>query len=189
MYFQKSKTNKKGKTTYSNGVSFEYNDAELDREGAKNDGLKVRFADRDINGIMEKSGVNSDAAQDSPWSYIERESRPKGDESILSGKSSGKMDYLNYTKYGYLNIVRGPNGDRVAYNDFDYGNFLWGMGGKKLGFSYRTLQGASHLINAVNSKSDNPGGPYRSLDANAEQRAIRYGYYYGVKPQQSDPQE
>ncbi|MGD1958295.1 MAG: RHS repeat-associated core domain-containing protein [Fulvivirga sp.] len=189
MYFQKSKTNKKGKTTYSNGVSFEYNDAELDREGAKNDGLKVRFADRDINGIMEKSGVNSDAAQDSPWSYIERESRPKGDESILSGKSSGKMDYLNYTKYGYLNIVRGPNGDRVAYNDFDYGNFLWGMGGKKLGFSYRTLQGASHLNNAVNSKSDNPGVPYRILDSNADQRAIRNGYYYGVKPQQSDPQE
>ena len=190
MYFQNSKTNKKGKTTYSNGVSFEYNDAELDRAGAKNDGLRVRFADRDINTVMDQSGVNSSEAQDSPWSYIERESRPSGDEAVLSSeKSSGKMDYLNYTKYGYLNIVRGPNGDRVAYNDYDYGNFLWGMGGNRLGFSYRTLQVASQLNNAVNSGSDNPGVPYRLLDSNADQRAIRNGYYYGARPQKSDPQK
>ena len=117
--------------------------------------------------------------RDNAWSYIERESRPKGNEGILSdGKSSGKMDYQNITQRNYnsLNVV-----DGVAYNNPDYGNFLWGQGGKQLGFSYGTLRAASHVNNAFNSGSDNPGKQYHVLDSPGDQRAIRNGYNYWIR--------
>ena len=49
----------------------------------------------EINSAMVESGVMEQGNRDNAWSYIERESRPKGNEGILSdGKSSGKMYWL-----------------------------------------------------------------------------------------------
>lgn len=90
-------------------------------------------------------------------------------------KSTGKMDYQNITQRNYNSL----NG--VAYNNPDYGNFLWGQGGKQLGFSYGILRAASHINNAFNDGSDNPGKPYHVLDSPGDQRAIRNGYNYWIR--------
>jgi len=143
--------------------------------------LKLRFVSNgEINGAMIESGVMDQGNRHNAWPYLERESRIKGDEGILSdGKSSGKMDYQNITQRNYnsLNIIEG-----VAYNNPDYGNFLWGQGGKQLGFSYGTLKAASHTNNAFNSRSDNKSGlPYHILDSPGDQRAIKNGHNYWIR--------
>ena len=174
---QNSKADKNGKGTFTGAQSFGFNDIEDDKKGIKSGELKLRFVqDSEIQGFMNESGVDNTKNRENSFSYIERESRPKGKEGILSdGKSSGKMDYQNYTNrmYNSLNVVNG-----TAYNNPDYGNFLWGQGGKRLGFSYRTLQAASQVNNAVNSASDNPDKPYKILDSPGDQRAIKNGYNY-----------
>ena len=174
---QESKTAKNGEETFTGGQSFSFNDIEDDKKGIVSGELKLKFVqDSEIQGFMKESGVDNAENKRNSFSYIERESRPKGNKGKLSdGKSSGKMDYQNYTnrRYNSLNVVSG-----IAYNNPDYGNFLWGQGGKRLGFSYRTLQVASHVNNAVNGASDNPDKPYKILDSPGDQRAIKNGYNY-----------
>jgi RHS repeat-associated protein len=178
---QESSTGKDGKETFTGGQSFNFNDYADDMAGIKSGELKLRFVGNDeISEMMVRSGVLEQGNRDNATTYIERESRPKNRESVLSGKSKGKMDYQNYTneypKYGSLNIVEG-----IAYNNADYGNFLWGQGGKQLGFSYGTLRTASHINNAFNSGTDNPDKPYNVLDSPGDQRAIRNGYNYWMR--------
>ena len=177
---QQSRIGKDGKEIFTGAQSFGFNDYADDMAGIKSGELKLRFVSNDeINSAMVESGVMEQGNRDNAWSYIERESRPKGNEGILSdGKSSGKMDYQNITQRNYnsLNVV-----DGVAYNNPDYGNFLWGQGGKQLGFSYGTLRAASHVNNAFNSGSDNPGKQYHVLDSPGDQRAIRNGYNYWIR--------
>ena len=177
---QESTVDKDGNETFTGGQSFSFNDYEDDMAGIKSGTLTLRVVnDDEIRSIMTKSGVMKQANRESQWSFIERESRPLGDEGILSdSKSSGYMDYQNFTQRNFnsLNIVNG-----VAYNNPDYGNFLWGQGGKQLGFSYSTLRVSSHVNNAFNSRSDNPTIPYRILDSSGDQRAIKNGYNYWIK--------
>jgi hypothetical protein len=140
-----------------------------------------------IEGAMTNSGVNNPG--ESSWTYIERESRPYGDESLLSGKSEGKMDYYGTSgivKVGILHIVRSKLGEAVGYNAQDFGNFLWGMGGQRLSFGLTTLRTAAHANNAVNGKSDNqhiPNYEHKILDSSKDQNAIRNGYYFNNRSQ------
>ena len=181
---QESKTDKSGKETFTGGQSFSFNDIEDDRRGITSGELKLRFAkDAEIQGYMNESGVNNTENKDNSLSYIERESRPINNRGVLTmwKKSSGLMDYprfINRDHWNSLNVV-----DGIAYNNSDYGQFLWGMGGRNLGFGYETLRKASHLNNAFNSKSDNPNKPYSITDSPGDQRAIRNGYnYWTLKP-------
>lgn len=177
---QQSTIGKDGKETFTGSQSFTFNDYPDDMAGIKSGELKLRFVSHnEITSIITESGVMDPKNVKNAWSYIERESRPIGNEGALSdGKSSGNMDYQKYTQRNYnsLNIVEG-----VAYNNPDYGNFLWAQGGKQLGFSLGTLKTAAHLNNAVNSKSDNPDKPYHVLDSPGDQRAITQGYNYQIR--------
>lgn len=85
-------------------------------------------------------------------------------------------NYVNKDNFGSLNILGG-----VAYNNSDYGNFLWGQAGKRMGFSFQTLKIAAHVNNAVNSPTDNPNQPYHILDSEGDQRAIKNGYNYWIR--------
>ncbi|GAB3023895.1 hypothetical protein GCM10027051_30610 [Niabella terrae] len=115
--------------------------------------------------------------------YIERESRPTGDKSLLSGKSEGKLDHFVSSpliKSDGLHVVKGNGSSKsgVAYNAFDFGNFLWGQAGKHLGFSVYTLMDAAHLNNAISGRKNNPGKKVGILDSQGDQRAIKQGFYY-----------
>jgi RHS repeat-associated protein len=139
---QQSVINKNGTETFTGGQSFGFNDIASDISDIRTKKLKLRFVDNaEIDKNMESSGVNDQNNKNKAWSYIERESRPTSDDPILSSqKSSGRMDYQTYTvtNSNSLNVVGG-----IVYNNPDYGNFLWGQGGKRLGFKYATLRIAS----------------------------------------------
>jgi len=165
---------------------FAFNDLELDRDKILSGSMKLVFiTEDDIDKAMDFNGVKTDEAKKHPWKYIERESRPKGDESILSGKSSGLLDHFTTSPVvqgGQLHVVLLPNSKiGIGYNDMDFGNFLWGHAGSMLGFSFMTLANAAHLNNAVNGRTDNPGKDIPLLDAAADQRAIFMGAIYPVK--------
>ncbi len=192
LYFQNSKTDKKGNITLSDGVGFGFNDLESDRSGIKSGQTRVSLInDSQIDNAMNESGAANPG--ENRWNYIERESRPQGNESLLSGRSNGNLDFFGTNEtgiinYGMLHIVRGKDNQGVAYNDQDFGNFLWGQAGRRLGFNLSTLRLAAHGNNAANSGTDNPGMEYHILDANSDQRAIRNGYYHNVKTQQNGAQ-
>jgi RHS repeat-associated protein len=131
----------------------------------------------DVEKVMDSNG--SRTTKENPYTYIERESRPSGDESILSGKSEGKLDHVSNPDYipvtASLYLLDGKN---KVYNSKDFGNFLWGKAGKELGFNLKTLKLAAHLNNAVNGRSDNNDPTIPILDSETDQQAIKDGYDY-----------
>lgn len=176
---------------YSDPVSFEFNDITLDRDMILSKQLIVKLVDKEfINGRIDGSGVK-DPKNRYSMVYLERESRPIGEQSVLSGISEGNMDYTTTLRKQHLYVVPSTRGKAVAYNNYDMGNFLWGMGGGKMGFSITILQEAAHFNNAVNSKKDNQGVKdfkYQILDTDADQRAIWNGYFHNRLRPQRDPQ-
>ncbi len=178
-------TDKDGNETTTE-TQFTFNDWETDREFVRTKRLGIQFVDpKDI-----EKNTNFKVASSGFYSrlqFIERESRPSGQTSLLSMKTSeGKMDFFdNGAVPGKkLFVVTGQKSNSVAYNPRDYGNFLWAQAGKRLGFSLLTLKIGAHLNNAFNSRLDNALDDkfeYHILDSKADQRAIRNGYYYNPK--------
>ncbi len=106
--------------------------------------------------------------------------------------SQSQKDYCDQAGLAYTTYIkrkergRSNGGSAVGYNDQDFGNFLWGMGGQRLGFGLATLKTAAHGNNAFNGKSDNqhiPDYEHKILDSSKDQRAIRNGFYFNRKPQ------
>lgn len=82
----------------------------------------------------------------------------------------------------HLVTGNGSKKDGVAFNDFDFGNFLWGHAGKQLGFSISTLRIGAQANNMFNGESNNPGQDVGLLDSKADQRAISQGFFYPNYP-------
>ncbi|GEM53760.1 polymorphic toxin type 44 domain-containing protein [Empedobacter brevis] len=176
LVIENSKTRKvEGKYNFNDPV----NDPKAIEEGIITEVLFITKEDIELEmeyGLMGSEKENS-------LTFIERESIPRGEESNLSGESNGQLDFknggMNISPVG-LHLVNG-----IAYNDYDYGNFLWGQAGKRLGFSHPTLSAGGHLNNAINGKKDNPGLTNGIYDSPEDQRAIRNGYFYPNQPPKS----
>lgn len=130
-------------------------------------------SDEAISEVLEESGVNSEENQNSKVDFIKNES----DASNLDG--NGKMDYV-VTAQPEINGSKQPiRSDRlyitntksgaVAHNSYNFGNFLWGAGANKLGFSLPVARIGAHL----NSLKD---PHYKSLDSKDDQKSIRLGF-------------
>jgi RHS repeat-associated protein len=159
-----------------NETTYSFNDPEKDSktletlvESYGTDAKLVhKKSDGDIEGYMESSGVKS-------MGFLDRV------DFILEESPRGLMDftysYLQDEVYeggvDYVDIDNDNSGffilDKKAYNTSDAGNFLWGYGAKKLGFSLTTAKAGAHGHNAF--YDPNPG----ILDADSDQRAIEAG--------------
>ncbi|MFD0963208.1 DUF6443 domain-containing protein [Pseudofulvibacter geojedonensis] len=156
------------------------NDQENDGKAIKDGYITTAHvvSEKSINN--EANSVIKDKGDEGRYSYIERESRPHGSEAKLSDKTStGRMDFTassSLVKTGDLHI---PEGSNTAFNDKDFGNFLWGHVGKKLGFSLGVLKVGAHANNFFNGATDNPGIEDTGiLDSVDDQNAIKAGFYY-----------
>ncbi len=96
-------------TTYSDAINFSFNDIDIDREEIVSGRMWLTVIDEgDIDDAMDFNGVKTPSAQNSPWEYIERESRPPGDASLLSGNSAGLLDHFSTSPIvegGMLHLV------------------------------------------------------------------------------------
>lgn len=66
----------------------------------------------------------------------------------------------------------------VAYNDYDFGNFLWGQAGKQLGFGLGSVIFGSKFNNLFNGRENNFDLKTGVFDSNADQEAITNGYLF-----------
>ena len=65
-----------------------------------------------------------------------------------------------------------PEGDYTAHNFMNFGNYLWGMTGSVVGFSYAILQAGAHANSLLNSDRN---GYESQLDSKDDQLSIKKG--------------
>jgi RHS repeat-associated protein len=157
---------------YTKMTFVDFNDPDIDAKSIDNGEITQveMLSDATVERIMDASGVRSDAAQNSPWSYAKNE-------------AAGKMDYGHYRSLSKNTFYVREN---TAYNVGDMGNYLWGMGMAKLGFDLGTAKMGAHVNNALWGRSQwtdkyNFGvGTYSATnsfwDSHGDQRAITKGY-------------
>jgi len=92
LIYTKTSTFKSGEKTYnrySDGISFDFNDYDLDKSNLKETKITVvkdKYLKEDIKTVHKQKGSENLIV------FIERESRPEGHESWFSGTSKGRMD-------------------------------------------------------------------------------------------------
>jgi RHS repeat-associated protein len=135
-------------------------------------GVKI-VTDEAISEVLDESGVNDKENQENRVEYIMNES----DASSLDGE--GNMDYIvtaqpeidgqkQPIRSDKLYMTNTEDG-QVAHNNYNFGNFLWGAGGRSLGFSLLTLRIGAH----ANSLRD---PHHKQLDSKDDQYSIGLGY-------------
>jgi hypothetical protein len=174
-------------TTYTNPLTFQFNDPSVDVQAIKNKKINMVTVatDNQIDNMIEDSGVNDPNNQGAV-------------KSILYAKAEGaaKMDYgVQNIKAGNLKtnsfyLVKGAEGTtNVGYNVGDYGNFLWGHGMNRLGIDLPTAKTGAHYNNFWNGRDQKtplydfgPGtyGDPGILDSDGDQRAINAGHNYNT---------
>lgn len=71
-----------------------------------------------------------------------------------------------------------PEGDNIAHNQFNFGNFLYGFSGRQLGVALSMLKLGGHINSLVNSTQN---GYKPQLDSSDDQYSIEKGYFYSHK--------
>jgi len=184
-YNQLSETDDDGNESFTGGYNFGFNDIDEDKTALKSKEMTVELISNDA---MESAanGANDARGDENRYSFIFRESRLQHD------KSKGKMDFWATSDImqgdNVLHVARSKAGDAVGYNGSDFGNFMWGMAGRKLGFNLTTLRLGAHYNNVMHGEEDNKWNKkyeHQILDAAADQRAIRNGYNYNRKFQEN----
>jgi RHS repeat-associated protein len=134
----------------------------------------------EIDSYYKSSGIYSDEAQNSPYSFAYSNSKGGGvmdywhsflrDEMIVKGGISG-VDIDN-DRGGFFVF---PNSS-LAYNGYDAGNFLWGGAMKYLGISLTNSRQGAHIHNLViqRTRANRTWGGF--FDSTADQQAITNGY-------------
>jgi len=169
LYFQNSSSCDDGSCTYSDGVSFNYNDIKEDRTKAHRGDFSFNvIGDKEINDIVAKGVAEAGTTL--------------GDH-YLAGRASGSLDFYAKTdspiEANTLNIITGAKSGTVAYNPHDYGNYLTGQAFRQLGgYGVGDIRLGAHINNIFNGRKDYSRGDAGFFDSRADQRAISNGYYH-----------
>ncbi|PZR03319.1 MAG: hypothetical protein DI539_26380, partial [Flavobacterium psychrophilum] len=173
-------TNADGTTTTVTKYSkFKLNDGKLVARAVKNGVIKKVeiVSDEKMNRQMERSGVRTDAARNSPLSYAKTQ-----------GVAGGRMDYaVQGANAGDLNKNTLYVTGGVGYDIADFGNFLFGMGIGELGIPSGFGETGGQYNHIFNSRRGNDATPLFDLgpgtygmpgwfDAASDQQAISNGY-------------
>jgi RHS repeat-associated protein len=148
------------------------------RDGVIN---KVLFVtESDVKDMLTSQGAFDPDNKDS-WSNFYKESKGGQDfdysYSVIPSKYGKDGASFNPLK-NPSSVLFLAEGDYMAHNHMNFGNYLWAASGFTLGFSYSTLQMAAHGNSLVNSKSNGYPAQWDSKD---DQRSIIKGAYYADK--------
>ena len=133
------------------------------------------MSDDAIASTLNESGVNDSENQDNKYEFIQNES------NASSPDGSGKMDYVVTAKVeiegqkqpissNTLYITTAESG-KVAHNNYNFGNFLWGAGAKSLGIPKFAAKLGAHYNNYFNDPNHRG-----KLDSRDDQYSISLGY-------------
>ena len=169
-------------TESSSPIKFEFADPVNDPVAIENGditGVEI-VSDEVMEEVLVESGVEDESNQGNKVEFVKNES----DASNLDGE--GKMDYVVTARPEIDNVKQPVRSDRlyltqtesgpVAHNNYNFGNFLWGAGAQKLGFSLPVARTGAH-INSLKDKH------YKQLDSKDEQNSIKLGYKWSKAKQ------
>ena len=163
-----SSTDSDGNTTYR---FYDFNDPSADARSIKNGEINRMeyLADDAVEMLIDNSGVKTEKARSSKWSYA-------------ANNAKGFMDYGHSSTLGKQTFyIR----EGIAYNVGDIGNYLCGRGMAELGFGLGDAKLGAHVNNMLNGRRQestkyNFGeGTYNGVgfwDSEGDQRAITNGY-------------
>ena len=164
---------------------FEFADPENDPKNI-NENTKVKeVSEQEIDNALKESGVNDADNKSRKYRYAFEESYVVEDRSKeKDGKAS--MDYkMNYrikvgegedaeikTVWDHKNVlfITNVGGERIAHNNSNFGNFLWGAGVNRLGIPHSIAKFGAHVFTYF--KSFWAGEP----DSKDDQFSIKQGY-------------
>ncbi len=164
----------------------EYSGSVIDEEGTILE--RFNFNDQNDAKLVEKGKLSLDLRFSKMTKYYLKKSGVDGQKNILyrypyafiKSLAHGDMDFVQYlAQYSKTDNVLYIAGN-IAYNNYDAGNFLWGLAMKKLGFDYGSVEFGSELNGFFNSKRQNGKGYGVTLggDSPEDQKAIRKGYFW-----------
>ena len=99
---------------------------------------------------------------------------------------AGKLDYVVTADQHGLNpstlYLTEVDGENVAHNNYNFGNFLWGASTKELGVVSIVARGAAHINNFFND-CENVTRKFweRKFDSKDDQRSIQLGIQWARK--------
>jgi hypothetical protein len=147
-------------------------------EGKKYQGIVI-VADDEVK-AMVMSGINK-FKDNTPTT----KSAFKFYQHLMNASMGSKeLDFSGATSHGYLTVLDGR-----AYNDMDFGNFLWGLSLQRMGVAYSSVEIGSEINAFWNGKLQNnqwkPTEPSLKRitwtgDTSSDQGAIKNGYKWGV---------
>ena len=131
----------------------------------------VEVSDNDIEQALEKSGANS----------IKNHGLFKGMKYLLDNSNANSLErtgLMDFTGSGDYNIetddvlyITTTNKDgKVAHNGYNYGNFLWGAGAKRLGVPRKIAKIGAHVNNFLHDVESR-----FHLDSKDDQKSISMG--------------
>ena len=109
-------------------------------------------------------------------------------EFLMQSFTGGRFDYsFSVLQYRYKNAAFNgtnshylflPEGDYMAHNFMNFGNYLWAATGYIVGFDISTLQLGAHLNSKMNGERD---GTTNDWDSEDDQESIKKGFYHAYK--------
>ena len=129
-------------------------------------------SDSQIHDILNKQGAWTSSKSD----FVkESTSNKRFDYSYSILRYLFEEAVFNGTSSSYLFL---PEGDNMAHNFMNFGNYLWGATGYVVGFDVVTLQLGAHLNSLFLGKHD---GWSNSWDSTDDQESIIKGYFHAKR--------
>lgn len=160
----------KGKCDYYNFA--DPNDAYEIEKGVITSVVIVR--ESQIKDMLKSAGAFDPDNESLKYMYEESKNSLDFSYSQICHKFKGASSDPLYTHSPMLFI---PEGDNLAHNHMNFGNFLWGAAGYALGFSKTVLRIAAH-INSLFGRDNGYGSQFDSAD---DQLSISHGVDYSEK--------
>ena len=174
----------KNKQEIWDGQRFEFADPQTDAEQIRGGIINklIFVSDAEIKGILTGKGAFNYGDKNSFTSFYKKS---KGGHpfdysySVIPGKygsqgaSSTPLDKSTPSSVLFL-----PEGDYMAHNHMNFGNYLWAASGYTLGFNFSTLQMAAHANSLINSKSNGYPAQWDSKD---DQESIKKGAFHALQ--------
>ena len=155
--------------------SFRFADPENDVEYLKNrDITKLQFVkESEIKSMLSKAGAFDEKNRENKYAYLLKEGKGRGKFDFSGKANDGMGSIYGLDTYKSLYLI-----DGVAHNAKNFGNFLFGAGGKALGIPLLILKAGAHF-NSIFGFEDN--GYLPQLDSKDDQFSILCGYKYALK--------
>lgn len=134
--------------------------------------------DAQISQILAESGVFDSHNKRNKYTFIRNESNANN----ING--NGLMDYVatglfvgaNISTYNNSLFITDSNGEKMAHNTYNFGNFLWGAGAATIGVPYCAAFIGSHWNNFFNDPSSR-----WHFDSKDDQLSIKLGFQWQQK--------